>query len=82
MKRQYCVKKQLYCNQLQNKQNQTQLIMKNCIIINFTHASFLFAQKMSRCCKSTGNPLPGVNIIEKELKTEFLLIQMDRTRLK
>jgi hypothetical protein len=45
MKRQYCVKKQLYCNQLQNKQNQTQLIMKNCIIINFTQRFVSFAQK-------------------------------------
>jgi iron complex outermembrane receptor protein len=60
------VLKKLYCNQLQNKQNQTQLIMKNCIIIiNFTQRFFLH-KKMSRCCKdNTGNPLPGVNIIEK-----------------
>jgi hypothetical protein len=51
------------------------------IILFYYNVSF--AQKDVRSCKdNTRNPLPGVNIIEKELKTEFLLIQMDRTRLK
>jgi iron complex outermembrane receptor protein len=45
MKRQYCVKKQLYCNLLQNKQNQTQLIMKKLLLLILLNASFLFAQK-------------------------------------
>jgi iron complex outermembrane receptor protein len=45
----------------------TQLIMKKLhIIINFTQRCFFCTKRCLGCCKdNTGNPLPGVNIIEK-----------------
>jgi iron complex outermembrane receptor protein len=83
MKRQYCVKKQLYCNNYkQTKPNSTYYEKIALLLILLNLRFFLHKRCLGVVKDNNGNPLPGVNIIEKELKTEFLLILMDRTRLK
>jgi iron complex outermembrane receptor protein len=64
MKRQYCVKKQLYCNYYKQTKPNSTYYEKIALLLILLNVVSLH-KKMSRCCKDTGNPLPGVNIIEK-----------------
>jgi iron complex outermembrane receptor protein len=62
------LKKNYIANDFKPNKNQTQLIMKKFALLLFLlNVSFLFAQKeVSGVVKdNTGNPLPGVNIVEK-----------------
>ena len=62
------LKNNYIANNYKINKNQTQLIMKKiALLLILLNASFLFAQKdVSGVVKdNTGNPLPGVNIIEK-----------------
>jgi hypothetical protein len=66
-------------NYKQTKPNST---YEKIALLLFYLTSFLFAQKDVSVFKRQYQPLPGVNIIEKELKTEFLLILRWIVRLK